>query len=204
MRPNIADEYINFITQEALFPALTIEELQSAVTNDRQLRAVRAALKTNMWESDLVKPFRKIREEITVDHKTNILLRGARVIIPAGLQNHVIKLAHEGNQGLAKTKALMREYLWFPDIDKSVKEEVSTCIACQATGQQNQQLIINIKIINISVDTNPRRTMARIENRLLWTTTRRSASFGCHRYVLAISRGRACNHYFRKSNNSEA
>ena len=139
LRPNIADEYINFITQEALFPPLTIEELQSAVTNDRQLRAVRAALKTNMWESDLVKPFRKIREEITVDHKTNILLRGARLIIPAALQNLVIKLAHEGHQGLAKTKALLREYLWFPDIDKLVKEEVSTCIACQATGQQNPQ-----------------------------------------------------------------
>ena len=87
-----------------------------------------------MWESDLVKPFRKIREEITVDHKTNILLRGARLIIPAGLQNRVIKLAHEGHQGLGKTKALLREHLWFPDIDQLVKEEVGTCIACQAAG----------------------------------------------------------------------
>ena len=92
-----------------------------------------------MWESDLVKPFRKIREEITVAHKTNILLRGTRLIIPAGLQNRVIKLVHEGHQGLARTKALLREYLWFPDIDKLVKEEVGTCIACQATGQQNPQ-----------------------------------------------------------------
>ena len=48
LHPNVADEYINFITQETLFPALTIEDLQSAVENDRQLRAVRAALKTNM------------------------------------------------------------------------------------------------------------------------------------------------------------
>ena len=92
-----------------------------------------------MGESRLVKPFRKIREEITVafPHKTNILRRGARLIIPAGL--HVIKLAHEEHQGLAKTKALLREYLWLPDIDKLVKEEVGTCIGCQATGQRNPQ-----------------------------------------------------------------
>ena len=61
--------------------------------------------------------------------------RGARLIIPAGLQICVIKLAHEGHQGLAKTKALLHEYVWFPDIDKLVKEEVGTCI----TGQQNPQ-----------------------------------------------------------------
>ena len=59
LHPNVADEYINFITQETLFPALTIEDLQSAVENDRQLRAVRAALKTNMWEAILYSRFGK-------------------------------------------------------------------------------------------------------------------------------------------------
>ena len=88
-----------------------------------------------MWGSDLVQPFRKIHEELTVDCKTNILLRGTRLIIPTGLQNRLIKVAHEGHQGLARTKALLRDYLWFPDMEKVVKEEVSTCIACQATGQ---------------------------------------------------------------------
>ena len=138
-RPNIADEYVNFIAQEALFPALTIEEIRSAVENDKQLRAVRAAIKTNLWSSDLVKPFRRIGEEITIDHKNQILLRGTRIIIPQALQSRVIKLAHVGHQGLAKTKALLREYVWFPEIEKLVKEEIDTCIACQATGQPNPQ-----------------------------------------------------------------
>ena len=137
--PSIADEYINFIAQEILFPALTFEDLQSAVENDRQLQAVCAAIKTNMWGSDLVQPFRTIHEEPTVDCKTNILLRGIRLIITTGIRNRVTKLAHEGHQGLARTTALLREYLWFPDMEKLVKEEVSTCIACQVTGQQNPQ-----------------------------------------------------------------
>ena len=29
------------------------------------------------------------------------------------------------------------EDVWFPDMEKLVKEEVSTCIACHATGQQH-------------------------------------------------------------------
>ena len=138
-RPNIADEYINFIAQEALLPALTIEEIRSAVENDKQLRAVRAAIKTNLWSSDLVKPFRAISEEITIDHTNHILLRGTRIIIPQALQSRVIKLAHEGHQGVAKTKAMLGEYVWFPEIEKLVKEEIDTCIACQATGQPNPQ-----------------------------------------------------------------
>ena len=87
-----------------------------------------------MWGSDLVQPFRQIREELTVDCKTSIFLRGTRLIIPTGLRNRVIKLAHEGHQGLARTKALLRKYLWFPDMEQLVKEEVSTRIACQATN----------------------------------------------------------------------
>ena len=138
-RPNIADEYVNFIAQEALFPALTIEEIRSAVENDKQLHAVRAAIKTNLWSLDLVKPFRAISEEITIDHTNHILLRGTRIIIPQALQSRVIKLAHEGHQGVAKTKAMLREYVWFPEIEKLVKEEIDTCIACQATGQPNPQ-----------------------------------------------------------------
>ena len=81
-RTSIAVEYVNFIAQEALFPALKIEEIRSAVENNKQLCAVRAAIKTNLWSSDLVKPFRAISEEITIDHTNHILLRGTRIIIP--------------------------------------------------------------------------------------------------------------------------
>ena len=88
--------YVNFIAQEALFPALTLEEIRSDVENDNQLSAVCAAKKTNLWSSDLVKPFRSTSEEITVDHKNHIVLRGTRIVIPQALQSRVIKLAHEG------------------------------------------------------------------------------------------------------------
>ena len=67
----------------------------------------------------------------------NILLRGMRIIVPVSLQKHTIKMAHQGHQGLCKTKSLLLEHVWFPRMDKLVKEEIDQCIPCQATGQPN-------------------------------------------------------------------
>ena len=41
-------------------------------------------------------------------------------------------LAHVGHQGIVKTKCLIREKVWFPGIDKMVKDKVDNCLACQA------------------------------------------------------------------------
>ena len=37
-----------------------------------------------------------------------------------------------GHQGIVKTKSLIREKVWFPGIDKMVKDKVDNCLACQA------------------------------------------------------------------------
>ena len=46
-----------------------------------------------------------------------------------------IALAHEGHQGLVKTKKLLREKVWFPGIDKQI---INRCVACQANGPENR------------------------------------------------------------------
>ena len=38
---------------------------------------------------------------------------------------------------MPKTKALLREKVWFPAIDEMVKETVDSCLACQAVGQSS-------------------------------------------------------------------
>ena len=138
-RRNIAEEYVNFVTQSAVLPALSLEEIARETGADPGLRALRAALKTNCWNSDIVKPFCNIKDEITIDYTNDILLRGTRIIVPVSLQKHTIKLAHQGHQGLCKTKSLLREHVWFPGMDKLVKEEIDQCIPCQATRQPNPQ-----------------------------------------------------------------
>ena len=45
---------------------------------------------------------------------------------------HALSLAHEGHQGLVKTKRLLREKVWFPGIDAQAKSMIEKCIPCQA------------------------------------------------------------------------
>ena len=50
------------------------------------------------------------------------------------MRNRAITLAHESHQGIDKTKALIREKIWYPHIDERIKEMVDNCIPCLATS----------------------------------------------------------------------
>ena len=65
------------------------------------------------------------------------MLRGSRIVIPKALQDRAISIAHEGHQGLVKTKQLLREKIWFPRTDDSVKQKIDKCIACQVNSSGN-------------------------------------------------------------------
>ena len=45
-----------------------------------------------------------------------------------------IALAHESHQGVDKTKALIREKIWYPHIDERIKEMVDYCMPRLATS----------------------------------------------------------------------
>ncbi|XP_046863450.1 uncharacterized protein LOC124457214 [Xenia sp. Carnegie-2017] len=53
--------------------------------------------------------------------------------IPESLREKVVNIAHEGHMGMSKTKALLREKVWFPRIDELVNEKVKSYLACQIT-----------------------------------------------------------------------
>ena len=54
--------------------------------------------------------------------------------MPAALQKRVLNLAHESHQGIVKTKQLLREKVWWPNIDKDVFDLIKTCHTCQVTS----------------------------------------------------------------------
>ena len=60
-------------------------------------------------------------------------------MIPASLQSRTIQLAHEGHQGIQKTKSLIRSKVWFPGIDSLTEYAVSRCIPCQANSNRSNQ-----------------------------------------------------------------
>ena len=78
--------------------------------------------------------FKHTKEELTVTTQENIILRGSHIIIPTALQERAVAIAHEGHQGLVKTKQLLCEKVRFPKIDEYVKHKIDICIACQANS----------------------------------------------------------------------
>ena len=43
----------------------------------------------------------------------------------------IVDIAHEGHLGIVKTKALPREKVWFPCMDKIEETKVKACLLCQ-------------------------------------------------------------------------
>ena len=145
------EEYVNFLANHAIPKALTVEEIQDATLEDKTLQMLIDIIETNSWHklnaistasngfnTDDLKSFAKVREELTVNERKNIILRGSRLIVPQSLRSRVISIAHEGHQGLVKTKQLIREKIWFPGIDKDVKNMIDNCLPCQAVGNANK------------------------------------------------------------------
>ena len=136
----LAEEYINLIMYHAVPRTMTLEIIETETANDTVLQQCMSALKNNNWheirnkgdnKSDIESLY-KVRDELSVTNN-NILLRDHRIVIPRSLQQQAVDIAHEGHQGMVKTKQLLRLKIWFPHIDKIVDQTVASCLACQVS-----------------------------------------------------------------------
>ena len=84
-----------------------MEESEIATNQDDTLKGLRVAMKLNKWHYDVVRPYKSIKDELTVTR--GVILRGSRIVMPQFLQQRAIDIAHETHLGLTKTKALIRE-----------------------------------------------------------------------------------------------
>ncbi|XP_077538135.1 uncharacterized protein LOC144150167 [Haemaphysalis longicornis] len=78
--------------------------------------------------SDLTAYFH-VRDELSV--VDGLLMRDDRVVIPGVLVPTFLELAHENHQGIVRTKQLLRERYWWPQMDRNVEEHVKHCHVCQ-------------------------------------------------------------------------
>jgi hypothetical protein len=69
------------------------------------------------------------RDELSVEQ--GCLLWGHRVIIPTDLRDDVLKMLHSTHMGMGSTKALARNYVWWPKMDKDIEDLVRHCTSCQ-------------------------------------------------------------------------
>ena len=131
-----SEDHISFITRNAVPKAVTLSEVESATATDPVLQAVMSAMKSGCWHkappgvslSELSR-YEQVKEQLTCTD--SVLLKSDRLVVPAALQERIVDIAHEGHLGIVKTKALLREKVWFPCMDKMVETKVKACLPCQ-------------------------------------------------------------------------
>ena len=107
----VTDEYVRMVAYHATPCKLTTKEIERKSAEDEELTGVRKCWKTGEW-SLAPGPYKLLRDEITVIGK--LVLRDTRIIIPTGLREMVLQLAHEGHQGVVKMKDRLRSKVWWP------------------------------------------------------------------------------------------
>ena len=78
-----------------------------------------------------VKPYTCVFDELSV--VDGLVLPGERIVVTRLLRETMVRVAHEGHQGIGRTKQLLQAHVWFPIVDKMVEKQVGKCLACQAT-----------------------------------------------------------------------
>ena len=141
----VAEEYVNFIAAESVPKAMSYAEVLAATLDDPTLSAVKELLFADRWhmletvygrdpsvDYEALQSYSRVGTQLTVT-VDGLVLKGSQIVIPASLQRQVLELAHEGHQGVNKTKSLLREKVWFPRIDAMVAKLLDECIACSAS-----------------------------------------------------------------------
>lgn len=115
----------------------------NAIAKDKTLLKSMEFVQTGRWyEIDSIqdpyidinelKELRSVCEELAC-HPDNVLLRGNRIVLPTELRHKAVSLAHEGHQGMSRSKTLIRSKLWFPGLNERVENVARNCLPCQST-----------------------------------------------------------------------
>jgi hypothetical protein len=127
------EKYINAVAEMARPYALSRHELEAETNRDPELQALKTAITERREFPKSLEHYKPIACELC-QTSNGLVLRGDRIVVPKSLQKRVIELAHQGHQGIVKTKALIRSKVWFTGIDKAVEDTITHCKICQANA----------------------------------------------------------------------
>ena len=89
---------------------------------------LRALPPGHLWPSLTQSLLARLKAHPQPWHSTRSRQRHWKTILQ---EDKVMQLAHEGHQGIVKTKLLLTTKVWFPDSDRRAEAAVHNCPACQ-------------------------------------------------------------------------
>lgn len=117
-------------------------EFRRCTENDEVLKSVKTFCLEG-WPNDkrsipeALGSYYKIRNDIYFEN--GLLFFGDRVIVPSELRAEILKLIHEGHQGIVKTKLRAKSLVYWPGINDQIETVVSGCSICEKFGRANRR-----------------------------------------------------------------
>ena len=137
---DLVNHHVNAIIRDDLPAAVTLEQMKRGTEKDATMQRLIHAIRRgyiNSIDRRKLMPYRYVFDELST--ADGLVLRGSKLVVPESLRDKVVTLAHEGHQGIVRTKQFLRATTWFLDMDKRIETEVAHCMACQVTVRTPQQ-----------------------------------------------------------------
>ena len=130
----------NILIRQDMPKAISTDEIVQATLDDPVLQQLSASIQQGYIanKDKHLSQFKPMFKELSTDD-SGLILRSDKIVIPDKLRSRVVAMAHEGHQGIVKTKQLVRSTMWFPGIDKQVEQAVAYCNPCQAATDTKQR-----------------------------------------------------------------
>lgn len=122
--------YLNLVCANKVVP-IDFEMIKQEIGKDKDMvELIEAVKEGNLdklnkinYAAYLVK-----RDELVVEEE--VLMWGHRVVIPPSLRQQLLHQVHQSHFGIVKTKAILRSYVWWPNIDKDIEVLIRKCASC--------------------------------------------------------------------------
>ncbi|KAL1251129.1 hypothetical protein QQF64_018925 [Cirrhinus molitorella] len=118
--------------------SLPVSDFDSACSSCSEMVALREQIDRG-WPPSIravtqnLMPYYRLRDEFSVQGL--YIFRGSRLVVPVSLRHTLVTLAHEGHQGIVRTKQRLRDLYWWPHMDSQVQDCISACIPCQSNDK---------------------------------------------------------------------
>jgi hypothetical protein len=133
---SIAEKYVNSICMKSVPKPVPLGSITSATKEDKAIQLIFKILsqkrckkeeveKLNSQQKEWLIALKQIQQQLTriETEEGEMLLKDTRIVIPHSLSEKVVDIAHQGHQGIVKTKALLREKFGFQESTKQSKEK---------------------------------------------------------------------------------
>ena len=109
------EDLVRFVAQGSTPVFLTPREIERESENEPELVSVCHYIHIGDWSKCKMPGYVSVKNELCTIGK--LVLRGDWIVIPQSLRRSVVESAHEGHQGIVKTKSRLRTKVWWPKMD---------------------------------------------------------------------------------------